>query len=61
MKPFSVFSSATLVHLVASTGVPLLQFDPNTTKDCAGWHNVSDEGETCEYVRKLYGSKQNTR
>jgi hypothetical protein len=61
MKPFSVFSLAALFHLVASSGVPLLQFDPNTTKDRAEWQNVSDGGETCDYVRKLYGSKQNMR
>ncbi|KAF1845491.1 uncharacterized protein K460DRAFT_337753 [Cucurbitaria berberidis CBS 394.84] len=55
MKPFLVFSQAALIRLVASTRTPLLQFDPNTTKDCAEWHNVADGGETCDYVRKLYG------
>jgi hypothetical protein len=58
MKTVLGFLCVALAHLVASTGTPLLQFDPNTTKDCAEWHNVADGGETCDYVRKLYGSKQ---
>jgi hypothetical protein len=61
MRPFSVFSFAALVHLVASTWKPGLQFDPNTTKDCAEWQDVADGGETCEYVREYWGSKQNMR
>ncbi|KAF1912630.1 hypothetical protein BDU57DRAFT_372903 [Ampelomyces quisqualis] len=55
MKTVLDFLSAALAQLVASTGTPLLQFDPNTTKDCAEWHNVADGEETCDYVRKLYG------
>ncbi|KAF2819906.1 hypothetical protein CC86DRAFT_374634 [Ophiobolus disseminans] len=55
MKFSLVFSSTALLQLVASTGTPLLQFDPNTAKDCVGWHNYADGGETCDYVRKYYG------
>lgn len=33
---------------------PALQWDPETTIDCIEWYNNS-EGESCEYVRSLFG------
>ncbi|KAH7087833.1 hypothetical protein FB567DRAFT_355273 [Paraphoma chrysanthemicola] len=55
MKHSFILSFATLIPLVASGATPLLQFDPNTTKDCADWYDVADGGETCDYVRKYFG------
>lgn len=43
-----------LARYVACATTPLLQWDPDTVADCAGWY---DNAETlsCEYIRKLYG------
>lgn len=45
-----------LAQRAVSTRSPLLQWDPDTVKDCVEWYN-NGEGKTCEYVRKLVGSK----
>jgi hypothetical protein len=52
---FALFFAA-LVQQVSSSRHPLLQWDPDTVKDCVDWYNNGD-GKTCEYVRGLYGSK----
>ncbi|KAF2677517.1 WSC domain protein [Lentithecium fluviatile CBS 122367] len=43
-----------LAHQATSTGVPELQWDPDTVKDCVEWYNNTDN-ESCESVRKLFG------
>ncbi|KAJ6277737.1 WSC domain-containing protein [Bipolaris maydis] len=43
-----------LAQRAVSTRSPLLQWDPDTVKDCVEWYN-NGEGKTCEYVRKLVG------
>jgi hypothetical protein len=47
---------AALAQRVVSTPSPLLQWDPDTVKDCVDWYNNGD-GKTCEDVRDLFGSE----
>lgn len=45
-----------LAQRAVSTRSPLLQWDPDTVKDCVEWYN-NGEGKTCEYVLEIYNSK----
>jgi hypothetical protein len=47
---------AALTQRVVSTRNPLLQWDPDTVKDCVDWYNNGD-GRTCEDVREIFGGK----
>ncbi|XP_014561982.1 hypothetical protein COCVIDRAFT_56476, partial [Bipolaris victoriae FI3] len=42
-----------LAQRAVSTRSPLLQWDPDTVKDCVEWYN-NGEGKTCEYVLEIY-------
>ncbi|KAH5773095.1 hypothetical protein HBI88_117870 [Parastagonospora nodorum] len=53
MKTFFVLSSAALFGLAHCSRQPLLQWDPDTVKDCVEWYNNAD-GESCEYVRNYF-------
>ncbi|KAH6625096.1 WSC domain-containing protein [Boeremia exigua] len=54
MKTSLALLFAALAQRSVSTRSPLLQWDPDTVKDCIDWYN-NGEGKTCEYVRELYG------
>ncbi|KAK4035257.1 hypothetical protein C8A01DRAFT_38277 [Parachaetomium inaequale] len=56
MKLSVLFSLVALARQASSSvsPTPLLQWDPDTAKDCVEWYNNGD-GESCEYVRKLFG------
>ncbi|CAG5158783.1 uncharacterized protein ALTATR162_LOCUS5252 [Alternaria atra] len=54
MRTAFALSFAAFIQRAASTRNPLLQWDPDTVKDCIDWYN-NGEGKTCEYVRELYG------
>jgi hypothetical protein len=55
MRTSLVLSIAVLAQQVVATGTPLLQWDPDTAKDCVEWYNNA-EGATCEYVRSYFTS-----
>ncbi|KAF2003789.1 hypothetical protein P154DRAFT_519990 [Amniculicola lignicola CBS 123094] len=49
-----LFSLLMLVRRsTAGNGVPYLQWDPDTAKDCIDWYD-NNLGETCEYVRSYF-------
>lgn len=54
MKASILLPLIALARQTVSTSTPLLQWDPETVKDCIEWYN-SDEGMTCEDVRSYFG------
>jgi hypothetical protein len=54
MKASIFFTVAALARHATSTGLPLLQWDPDTVADCVEWYN-NGENESCESVRKMFG------
>ncbi|KAI9158361.1 WSC domain-containing protein [Paramyrothecium foliicola] len=56
MKRFLISSLSALaihVHLCSGTRNPLLQWDPDTAKDCDGWYN-NVGSKSCEDIRDLF-------
>lgn len=61
MKTIILFSLLSIARQAASSGTPLMQYDPDTAKDCVEWHNnLIDEPEpyigdsSCKAVRDYF-------